>query len=241
LEKNGAFMTNTQLMALHGFLGKPTDWDCFNLANLKAIDLFSSITWTHLWDWAKQFNQVMLSHPERNILMGYSLGGRLALHALIQNPSLWRAGIIISAHPGLQNPEEKQKRLIQDREWANRFKTEDWQVLMKEWNNQAVLASGCFKFDRLEADYSRENLASFLEKGSVGYQDDLRVKIGQLPMPILWIVGQQDRKYQTLAQSLTFSHSQSKLLIFSEAGHRAPWEKFNQFKDQLNQFIDKLG
>ncbi|MDA7508581.1 hypothetical protein N8488_01170, partial [Akkermansiaceae bacterium] len=52
-----------------------------------------------------------------DLILGYSMGGRLALHALTAAPEKWRAAIIVSAHPGLVSGQ--QERREEDREWAS--------------------------------------------------------------------------------------------------------------------------
>jgi 2-succinyl-6-hydroxy-2,4-cyclohexadiene-1-carboxylate synthase len=235
-------MNHKSLIALHGFLGKPTDWNFFPFPDLAAVDLFSFRHWKNLWEWADQLNHHFscsaLSCP---VLMGYSLGGRLALHALIRNPYFWKGAIIISAHPGLINPQDKEKRFAADLEWANRFRNEEWDSLIQSWNGHGVLADEKFQFKRLELDYSRLDLAYVLEAASLGQQEELREKISQLTIPILWIVGEQDHVYAQLARSIQLSHPQSQLWIVPNAGHRVPWQCSTEFINIVNQFLEKMG
>ncbi|MEL7506912.1 MAG: hypothetical protein AAFN42_06230, partial [Cyanobacteria bacterium J06554_1] len=64
--------------------------------------------------------------------MGYSLGGRLGLHGLIQQPDLWAGAIIVSADPGIADAKNKKLCLRRERIWANRFLTEPWDDLLAE-------------------------------------------------------------------------------------------------------------
>src|SRR5690606_6539540 len=94
------------------------------------------------------------------ILVGYSLGGRIALHALRDSPDLWQAAVIISAHPGLVLEEDRVVRKKADQEWAKRFMHEDWDLLMKSWNSQPVFKNGSQPLLRHERDFDRKKLAS---------------------------------------------------------------------------------
>lgn len=231
---------NSTLWAIPGFLGQPTDWDFLPWEGFIGFD-YQSIQWNSLQDWAKSFNQLVQQHQlEPGILMGYSLGGRLALHALIDHPGLWRGAIIISAHPGLSEQQERDKRLIHDQQWAERFSKEEWQPLMKAWNNQEVFSQEDYHFERGENDYQRNQLVHALLTGSLALQKDLREPISGLNLPILWITGSRDQKYTKLAETVRLKHPMSRKLIIPEAGHRTPWGQPRLFANHVQAFLSDL-
>ena len=75
---------------------------------------------------------------EKSILLGYSLGGRLALHACVRRPDLWKAVVVAGADPGLESEEDKRFQLERDRNWAERLKSEPLEKLADEWDEQPV-------------------------------------------------------------------------------------------------------
>lgn len=229
---------NPTLCALAGFLGSLQDWDSLDL-DVKGIklDQFSAVNFNV---WASAFNAFIREGVANPILMGYSLGGRLGLHALIQAPSLWKGGIIISAHPGLSSRELKKERLLRDLDWAKRFREESWNTLMEGWEGQEVFNHDAFSFDRLEADCCRHHLSACLDHFSLGRQEDLSHKIKELPMPILWIVGERDRKLREVASALQFKHPLSSLLVVREAGHRVPWVQPEAFRAAVEYFLKSI-
>lgn len=228
-------------LALAGFLGLPDDWDFLEWKNLNTID-WQQFSLNSLESWGKAFNQSLnFSRGDSRILMGYSLGGRLALHALIDQPSLWQGAIIISAHPGLINDQERQLRQQRDLEWAKRFESENWDHLMCAWNGQEVFANDGFSFSRKEKHYQRFKLVQALVGGSLGSQIDLRKQIASLPFPILWITGAQDTRYCQLAQSLTFSNSHSYWKSIEKAGHRVPWSQPQVFSEMVLTFLKEIA
>lgn len=229
------------LIALHGFLGRPSDWDSFGFDPLVAVDLFEFNTPKSPCQWAEGFNTEIRKSHQHPILMGYSLGGRLALHALINAPDLWRGAVIISAHPGLADKTARRQRRHSDAEWAARFRAEDWSTLMQAWNGRAVFDPKGFSFDRHEKQYQRKQLSEALTYWSLGEQADLRDKIAALKMPILWLVGENDVTYQALAATLTFANPQSRLWVVPQASHRAPWEQPKAFAEQVKAFIKEIG
>lgn len=69
--------------ALHGFLGLPRDWHGFDFAAHDLIQIAKPAPKQGLWHWASCLNKLS---RDKSILVGYSLGGRLALHALLYQP-----------------------------------------------------------------------------------------------------------------------------------------------------------
>jgi 2-succinyl-6-hydroxy-2,4-cyclohexadiene-1-carboxylate synthase len=172
--------------------------------------------------------------------MGYSLGGRLALHALIDQPQLWQGAIIISAHVGLTDSKECLLRQQRDLKWAKRFENENWGSLMDAWNGQEIFATDSLSFNRQESNYQRVKLVEALTGASLGSQEDLRQHILTLPFPILWITGSQDHRYSQMAQSLAFSHPHSYWKQIAEAGHRVPWSQPQVFSETVSTFVKRL-
>lgn len=211
------------IWAIPGFLGLPSDWEALQLPSLKGINPFV-FPWESLSEWGKNFNQwIRTQTTQTACLMGYSLGGRLALHALLDHPSQWQAAIIVSAHPGLSDPHERVMRRQRDQIWAERFKYEEWNVLMQAWNAQEIFAQDTSDFQRRESNYRRDQLAHALMCGSLGQQADLRSQIENLPLPLLWVTGALDVCYSQMAQALKFAHPLSRWIQVPEAGHRVPW------------------
>lgn len=211
------------LYALHGFLGLPSDWKqipfppqwrCF------FVDLYAS----HLPDpkegleaWADAFVS-QIDPEEHNILMGYSLGGRLALHCLRAYPGMWKKAFFLSTHPGLDDEQQKTERFLQDQQWAKKFEQKPWESVMDQWNQQAVF--GQSPVTRHEKDYCRSKLSQSLTGWSLAKQRDFRPFLATVPCPIVWLTGEKDQKFTRLASSLQFSHPQSQHHIIPHAGHR---------------------
>lgn len=231
------------IVALHGFLGKPSDWDgFFNEDRLQKIDLFNSPSIpsaAYLKDAARFFNeQTNLNGPK--MLLGYSLGGRFALHALIDSPTKWQAAVIVSAHPGLREIQERQMRLSSDALWAKRFESEPWDSLMESWNSQAVFNQKKPPWNRQEIEFNRASLSNALKYWSLGHQENLKPLIETLPMPILWVSGEEDLKAVTAAQDINLLNKKSQIWIAPKASHRVPWEAKKQFLSRFNQFRETL-
>lgn len=243
------------LYAIHGFLGSSKDWDLCSLNALKKIrgfypiDLFNQNNEIVSFDeWAIRFNEFILnkemSLKEKGfpVALGYSLGGRLLLHAIEKNPNLYSAAIFISTNLGLKSDVEKKMRLEVDKKWKDLFLTQEWNSLITKWNSQTIFKSS--KKDdlmRIEKDYSRIHLANALDIWSVARQKDFKCLVESWDIPILWICGKEDLKYSQEALNLKFFHPKSKIWIAEECGHRVPWQNQKGFINAINNFLDNIG
>lgn len=237
-----------RIFALHGFLGSPDDWNILSgnvglRHDLNTPDLFASMPNGSMQEWAKAFNRhVAKSDTSRkgSVLIGYSLGGRLALHALVEDPSLWSGAVIVSAQSGLADEKEKQARLETDKRWAARLEQEEWLRWIDDWNAQAIFRHDP-SMERRQPPKERQQMHAFaLQNWSLGRQNDLSRELSLLNLPILWMVGAKDDKYLLEAGGMSFSHPLSRKAVIEGAGHRVPWGKTKEFIEHIEQFINDL-
>jgi 2-succinyl-6-hydroxy-2,4-cyclohexadiene-1-carboxylate synthase len=224
------------MMALHGFLGQPSDWDGI------LGDEWSKPNWLKdLQPGPKLLERVAnsLNSQAQNmdLLLGYSMGGRIALHMLLQSSQRWKGAIIVSASPGLTSDDERSQRLQNDQVWAERFLKEAWTETVQAWNSQTVFSQDPpDRLPRHEADYDRTALAAALVEGSVAKQGNLREALKGLTVPVLWIAGERDSKYAQLAEECAALNPLFQARVLSQAGHRAPWGNPKAFLTALEQF-----
>lgn len=205
---------NRTLIALPGFLGLASDW-----TSITPSALVPQMPVISFWECADWLNNWALSLPAPRVLAGYSLGGRLAMHALIRHPRTWSEAVIISSHTGLDDIDLKEKRLANDRLWSIRFMQDSWESLMSDWNQNGALKSSR-PMQRNERDYSREFLSKAMDTWSLGRQDNLKPLIEELETPITWLAGEKDTSFCQIAQSIKFRNPKSHAMIIPDSGHR---------------------
>jgi 2-succinyl-6-hydroxy-2,4-cyclohexadiene-1-carboxylate synthase len=225
--------------ALHGNLGLPEDMHpLLRAAGASPGTAASPHLWRALADhpqtaslpgFAAHLNEIAAPCVVRpRVLIGYSLGARLALHALTRAPEIWHAAILISAHPGLGTEEERAARLSQDREWGARVRSEPWPDLLASWNRQPVFHGDHRPDDSAaELDYStqlepwRRQIALGFSAWSLGQQADLRPLLPRVSCPVLWLTGGKDAKFTALAAECCALLPDAQHVIIRDAGHRA--------------------
>lgn len=175
-------------------------------------------------------------------LLGYSMGGRLVLHALLEPDHPWQAAVIVSAHPGLENDLDRSARLAHDSNWAAKAFAGDWKNFLDDWNAQPVLGGALHRDPdsaRRLAASRREISRGFLD-WSLGAQEPLWDRLGEISIPVLWIAGEQDAKFAGLARRAASLLPDSFLAIAPGAGHRVPWEAETWFAETVASFL-RLG
>lgn len=189
------------IRTLPGFLGLQSDWDF--------------LPWNH-------------SAVGGELLLGYSMGGRLALRLLEERP--FAKAAIISA--GLNAPDpDRQSR---DEAWARRFKSEGWDTLLRAWNAQEVF--GGHVVERREADFDRTELARQLREYSPAVMPPPRLE--SIATPLLWVAGERDTRYVEIGRRAVALLPNAELWICPDAGHRVPWEQPEALVERLRSFFD---
>lgn len=244
------------LIGVHGYLGQPSDWDSFfkkarvSELTCHAVDLqqdFSEISQGDFFEaWADSFVARVRGRP---ILLGYSMGGRLAMHALVRYPNRFRGAILVSANPGLSSEAflERSTRIDRDEQWAQRLEAltdfsggDTWEDFIQNWNRQSVFQNGIENFQRQKENYDPRVLAGQMRSWSLGRQRDLLPELACLSIPILWVVGEQDSKYMALSQRFEMiraPHVDTQVWRAPGAGHRVPWEQPELFSARVLHWI----
>lgn len=219
------------LIGIHGFLGRPTDLDVLEIPGLSVRDIFNEPL-LPLKQWAQMFNHKV---PPSVGILGYSLGGRLALHCLCENEKKYSFAIILSANPGLKSAEDRALRLSNDKRWAEKFLIDPWDALTTEWDNQPVLKSSIPPV-RQEKDFDRTKLGQALTLFSLGHQENLRANINQLGIPILWICPAAEKAH---IDGISLRNPQSQMVII-EGSHRFFMESPAKTRNLIVDFLSRL-
>ena len=190
-------------------------------------------------DWTEDFcgRVEAQANGEKSILLGYSLGGRLALHACLSRPELWKSAIVVGADPGLESEEEKKLQLDKDRNWAERLKREPLEKLVDEWDAQPVFGGIENQAPRNLGEMDPDGLSHQFGVFSKGVQQNLVPKLAELKRPpVLFVSGEKDQKYLGIGERLAKSSSVINAQVIADTGHRVPWENPESFVQVLIDF-----
>ncbi|HHA1452636.1 TPA: 2-succinyl-6-hydroxy-2,4-cyclohexadiene-1-carboxylate synthase [Enterobacter asburiae] len=169
-------------------------------------------------------------------LIGYSLGGRIAMFHACQQPKGQLGVIVEGGHPGLQDAEARNARLASDRRWATRFRTEPLDKVFADWYQQPVFASLTdAQREALITLRSRNNgatLAMMLEATSLAVQPDLRAALSARDFSFDYLYGERDEKFAALAAEVNAVRH-----AIPNAGHNAHRENPDAVIASLAQIL----
>lgn len=204
------------LVLLHGFLGSKEDWQaslpvlsqyfhciCIDLpGHGENEQLLPTPGFEALANTITE-KVINLGYPQFHLL-GYSLGGRVALHIAKYHPQALLSLMLESAHLGLCSTRDKQARLKHDQKWADKLNNMPISLFLSEWYKQPVFADlETNTREELISIRSRNNPQALLhcfQSTSLGLQDNGQKVLKQLHCPTYLLVGEQDNKFSKLAE-----------------------------------------
>lgn len=216
------------IWAVGGFFAEASDWNFLKpylpTKSFRTPDLWQrNSTSLSLADWARNFCDEVRAQDSDATLLGYSLGGRLAAHALLQSGHPFRRAILVSTHFGLSDEAEKEARRLNDEKWARALLHEPWSELLKAWNSQPVFSDELSPFAREEINFSRAALAEAMLNWSLARQDYLLPRLHEIKIPVTLVAGEKDGRFREQAERAHGQISSSRLTVISGQGHRLLW------------------
>jgi 2-succinyl-6-hydroxy-2,4-cyclohexadiene-1-carboxylate synthase len=269
VEERGA---GQPLLLLHGFTGSAQSWSSLmeRLAQQRrvlAVDLIGH----GLSDAPADPARYTMEHATADLLalmdalavdtldlLGYSLGGRVALHLALAAPQRMRRLVLESASPGLDDADERAARVAADEALAARIERDGISEFVAYWEEVPLFASQrCLPVDLRERQHAQRllnsprGLANSLRGMGTGAQRSLWNALGQLTMQTLLIAGELDIKFVTIAQAMveaTVVAAQHaalaqnaeqvvQLAIVADAGHAVHLEQPERFLELVNTFL----
>ncbi len=242
------------LVFLHGLLGNTKDWqDSLSLLtnnNWLTIDLpghgrSAQHFCRDFDDCCQQVSHTIVSQLKPHtpvVLVGYSLGGRIAMLGTALNlfSGLNLKGIVIEGgNFGLNSQQDKETRWENDHRWAQRFRNEPIEQVLSDWYQQAVFSS--LNDEQRQTLITKRsanlggNIANMLLSTSLAHQPYLLPALQRLSLPMHYVCGAKDNKFRQLAEQSGLNYSQ-----INGAGHNVHKEQPIAFVDTIQRFIDSL-
>lgn len=159
--------------------------------------------------------------------IGYSMGGRVSLHAALSHPDLVEKLILIGATPGIADADDRAARRSSDEALADRIEAIGVEQFIDEWLRNPLFAglteSSAQRSDRLRNDPA--GLASSLRRAGTGMQEPLWDRLSEITCPVLLIVGADDDKFRAIADQMAGGLPDATIAAIADAGHSVHLEQ----------------
>jgi 2-succinyl-6-hydroxy-2,4-cyclohexadiene-1-carboxylate synthase len=180
-------------------------------------------------------------------LVGYSLGGRLALHAALRaarEPERLGALIVLGTSAGIEDPADRGRRRRADERLADWIESSSIEEIVAHWERIPALAGqepalvAAQRRDRLSQDPRR--LAELLRSAGQGALEPVWDRLSELAeTPLLALAGERDSAYVEAARRLAAAVPNGRFATVSGAGHAAHLESPAAFSAALLEFLDE--
>ena len=228
---NQAEEASEWLIFLHGFSGDSREWQAVGeqlsgysrlYVDLPGHGGSADVFVASFDDVCRELQETLISYNILKFwLVGYSLGGRVAMYAASQEKIPGLQGLVVEGgHPGLQDKALRAGRFHSDEAWAKRFRSESLSTVFDAWYRQPVFASlndaQRQELVALRANNNGPRLADMLMATSLAVQPDLRAALHARIYPFWYLCGERDLKFREIAERLNASHH-----VIPHAGHNA--------------------
>ena len=179
-------------------------------------------------------------------LVGYSMGGRLALYLTLHFPKRFSKVILESASPGLSTEAERVERFKRDEQIARKLERSvnknDFAVFLSNWYNQSIFGSikNHLQFQHLIEVRLQNNpieLAKSLRLMGTGCQPSLWEKLKDNKNYLLLLAGEYDEKFIDVNTKMTKNCKYCLLKVIKSSGHNIHFENVKSFVENLRRFF----
>ncbi len=232
---------------LHGFAGAPASWDLVAarlptrarvlrpaLVGHSGPPTADSPASFHC-EVARLAAMIGAADARGGHLVGYSLGGRLALGLIAHDARLATRVTVIGAHPGLREDDPtRAERDLADERWAQLLEREGATRFADTWAEQPVFATQrglptplLAAQQAQRAAHDPRGLAHALRVLSLARMPDLRGPLAQVDVPVTFMAGELDEKFVALAAETAalLPEGLAQVCVVPGAGHNLLLER----------------
>lgn len=196
--------------------------------------LLDHATWTR----DERIAEIQAAASPRAVAVGYSMGGRLALHAVLRDPGRWLGLAVIGATAGAERPDE---RAAADDRLAAWIERQPIETVVERWEALPVFATQTARLraaqrpGRLSHDPRR--LATLLRSAGQGAAPPVWDELRALTVPVLCLAGELDEPYARAARRMAAALPHGEARLVPGCGHAPQLEDPAAVAAELAAFL----
>jgi 2-succinyl-6-hydroxy-2,4-cyclohexadiene-1-carboxylate synthase len=250
-------LSEQTIVMLHGFTGSTCTWELiarqltgFRVVAIDCIGHGKTDSPVDLSLYEMNSQVEVLEEVCRQLqldcftLVGYSMGGRIALSYAVKYPDRIKTLILESASPGLKSEEERVLRRQADNLLADKIERNGIESFVDAWENIPLFASQ----KRLPLSVQQEIRKERLQQRALGLANSLRGMgtgmmpplwrmLGEMQMPVILITGELDVKFMNIAREMTALNKKAQHLTVNDVGHAIHVENPPEFATIIKETI----
>jgi len=181
-------------------------------------------------------------------LVGYSMGGRVALHFASRLSHLLTGVIVVGANPGIRDEREREERLVWEEELCSRLAHGGVTSFMEYWQSLPIIQTQ----QRLPADLVRAMWNRRIQSSALGLEQSIRGmgtgsmvslwnSLEKIECPLLFCAGEEDGKYRQIGEEVVGKAPYGELAVVrGQVGHAAHLEGLHNFSLIVADWNEKV-
>ncbi len=202
------------MMMLHGFGATPRVWE--RVGALGDRPALAGHGGGEAIDFESEVERLARRIHGRTTVVGYSLGGRMALGVACRFPEKVERLVLIGTHPGLDGPDTRLERIASDDALASQLERDGLDAFFSEWDARPLFARRPTP-DR--AGLEAHQLAAAMRAFSLGRMPSRWLDLASLRMPLTWVAGEHDDKFRRLAEQCARACPRAEMVCVEGSDH----------------------
>lgn len=214
----------------HGSSESPADWQRYQMAHV-VDDLYSIMTKLDV---------------QKVSILGYSMGGRVAIAFAAAYPEMVYKLILESSSPGLEDRQEALNRINHDEGLAEKIEQNGVDAFINFWEKLPLFKRMGNLPEQVKTDIRAQRLnnspvglANSLRGMGTGRQSSFWGILPMLPLPTLLLVGKEDEKFCRIASEMQKILPNGTMKVVEHAGHNIHVEYADFFAKIVRDYILK--
>ena len=177
-----------------------------------------------------------------DVLVGYSLGGRLALRAALRSPESFTGLVLVGSTAGIEEGPLRGVRAEADEKLASWMEAMPIEDIVSLWERQPLFAdqSDALVEEQRPGRLSQDprSLALLLRTAGQGALDPVWHELHALDLPLLAIAGARDDGYSAAVKRIASVAPNARAAIVEDAGHAAHLQRPDEVARLISGFLD---